>query len=59
MNARKKLNVANLNGSFLAAAIIGWLTESMLVFLVAGAILIASAMHSGNIRLDRDKRRRR
>ena len=49
-SARRKLNVAYLNGCLLAAAAFGWLALSWAVFLVVLAVGVACAVHGGDIR---------
>lgn len=51
MNARTKLNSGYVNGSVVFAALTGWLTESVLIFVLTAIGLIAGAFHSGDIRL--------
>lgn len=55
MNARRKLNVAFLNGSLLLAGAIGLWTGSCLVFAVALAALVMGNVWAGYIRLKRRK----
>jgi hypothetical protein len=50
LSARRKLNVAAVNGAIVLGAIAGWATGSWAVFLLATAVLIATAWHSGAIR---------
>ena len=50
MNARKKLNEANINGALVFAGIIAAIAESWTVFIVTLLILIALSVHSGGIR---------
>ena len=50
MSARHKLNVAYFNGALLAAAGVGWLTGSWLVFGLALATLLALACYERNVR---------
>lgn len=52
MNARKKLNTTYLHGSLLFAVLVGWLSESFLIFVLTAAALLASSLHDGNIRLN-------
>lgn len=51
MPARKRLNVAALNGACFLAGGLGLLAQSSLVFWVALGILIAGAVYGGDIRL--------
>jgi hypothetical protein len=57
LGARKKLNEVNVFGSLGAAGILGILTSSWMVFVVAGAILVAAGVYSGDIRSGKGKRR--
>jgi hypothetical protein len=50
LSARHKLNVANVNGALIIAAFAGLVLESWLVFVVVAVVLIACAMHNGDIR---------
>jgi len=50
VNARNKLNVATVNGCLLLAALVGMMTESWAVFLLAFAALVAGGITSGDIR---------
>ena len=50
MNARSKLNLAFLYGSFVIAAVIGLLTGSWTVFILVLAILLAGNFLHGEIR---------
>lgn len=56
MNARTKLNSSYIQGGIVAAAIIGWLTGSWVIFFLAAAVLIALSLHSGDIRPGPGKR---
>ena len=56
MSARHKLNSAYLNGALGVAALIGAVTGSWGVFWLASAVLVASSIHSGDIRLGRGGR---
>ncbi|MGE3410526.1 MAG: hypothetical protein AB7I37_27345 [Pirellulales bacterium] len=51
MGARKKLNVAVVNGTLIVAAGLGLVTQSWIVFLAAAAIGVGCSLHSGDIRL--------
>ena len=53
MSARTKLNAAVIHGAILVAALVGWVTSSWAIFLLATAVLIATAIHSGQIRMGR------
>ena len=48
--AKQKLNSAHFMGSLLVSGMIGLLTESFVVFLVALAALLTTAYHAGDIR---------
>ncbi len=50
MGARQKLNSAAILGSLLVAAVIGWITGSWIVFVIAALILVGLSLHSGDIR---------
>ena len=50
MNARHKLNSAVVQGTLIIAGLLGWLFRSWWVFVIALAVMIVSAMHSGDIR---------
>ena len=50
MPAKEKLNAANFLGSLLVAALLGGLTDSWLVFVIALAALLAANFHAGDIR---------
>jgi hypothetical protein len=50
MTARNKLNAAHLNSVFLVAGLLGWVTESANVFLLAAAALLLTGWQSGGLR---------
>ena len=50
MSARKKINVAHINGSLILGAIIGVVTESTTVFAIMTIIFVGSAIYSKDIR---------
>ena len=50
MNARRRLNVAYLQGSAAVAALIGFVFSSWLAFAVAWAVLIMGNLCAGDIR---------
>ena len=50
MGAKKKLNSAAVCGALGVAALIGALTGSWIAFWLASAVLVATAVHSGDIR---------
>jgi hypothetical protein len=56
VSARRKLNVAAVNGAIFVAAFVGWLFRSWVAFLLATVVLIATAWHSGEIRTGRRRR---
>lgn len=58
MSARHKLNAAVLNGTLCIALVVGALTQSVVVFLVVLAVLLAGALHSGELRPNSDRSRR-
>ena len=51
MNARTKLNASYLYGSLVFAALTGWLSGSLLIFLLTSIVLIAGSAYAGDIRL--------
>ncbi len=50
MSARHKLNSAAVHGALVVGGSVGALTQSWLVFGLCVAILVATAVHSGDIR---------
>jgi hypothetical protein len=58
MNARRKLNAAHVSGSFLLAAVGGYLFQSWAVFILGLLIALGLNLYDGGIRLDRRDRRR-
>jgi hypothetical protein len=50
MNARRKLNLAFLNGSLIIAAVLGLLFESWTIFALALAALVVGNLVAGEIR---------
>lgn len=50
MGAKEKLNMANVQGAVVFAGLLGFMFDSMGVFLVIGMILIALAYSKGDIR---------
>ena len=58
MDARRKLNVAFVNGSFLLAAIAGWAFQSWAAFFVGLAVALALNIGTGSIRFSRRSGRR-
>jgi hypothetical protein len=57
LGARTKLNEANVLSSLGAAGVLGFLTGSFTVFLIAGAVLIAAGLYAGDIRPGKGKSR--
>lgn len=51
LNARIKLNMSYLYGGLAFAALIGWLTNSFIVFIAVAVLLTVGAVHAGDIRL--------
>lgn len=58
MGARSKLNQAHVHGAVLVGIILGCATESWAIFWIAILYCVASSMHDGGIRLNRDNRMR-
>jgi len=56
MGARNKLNSASVHGALAVAALVGAVTGSWGVFLLASAVLVATSLHSGDIRLGQRRR---
>ena len=50
MGAKHKLNAAYTGGALLVAGLLGWLTGSWVVFLVALAVLLALSCYTGDLR---------
>jgi hypothetical protein len=50
MSAKHKLNGAHFTGTLLVAGLLGWLTGSGTVFLIALVGLLVAAYHAGDIR---------
>lgn len=50
MNARKKLNQANVNGALLLALVVGWLFQSLTASIVAVLFFMTTALYTGDIR---------
>jgi hypothetical protein len=50
MNAKQKLNMANVNGAILLSGLAGWMTDSMAVFVLVLIVLLCSAVSSRQIR---------
>ena len=53
MNARTKLNSANINAVLLIGGVAGWLTGSWEIFLITAFSLGFTAWHAGDIRAPR------
>ena len=51
MGAREKLNSTHIIGSLGVAGVLGVLTSSWIVFAVAGTLMVAAGVCSGDIRL--------
>jgi hypothetical protein len=51
LTARHKLNSATIHGALVIAGIVALLIGSWPVFLVVLAVLVATAIHSGDIRI--------
>lgn len=50
MGAKEKLNFAHVQGAVVFAGVLGFMSESMGMFLVIGVILLALAYSKGDIR---------
>jgi hypothetical protein len=50
MNARGKLNIANINGAILVSGVAGWWAGSSTVFVLVLIVLLATEVCAGNIR---------
>jgi hypothetical protein len=51
MSARQKLNALNFYGCLIVAGIVGLMTRSWTLLLVALAVTLVSSVHAGDIRL--------
>ena len=51
MNAREKLNMLYIGGSFMMAVVVGVIFQSWLAFAIAVVVLIGIASHSEQIRM--------
>ena len=51
MNARRKLNQANINGALLLALVVGCMFQSLSVFIVVALYFVVTAMYTRDIRL--------
>jgi hypothetical protein len=56
MNARKKINSHVFLGCLIAAAIVGYFTSSVAVFVISAVVLIGLGTYSGDIRMNSKKR---
>ena len=52
VSAKQKLNAACIIGSAIIAGLLGVLSQSFFVFIVAASIIIAVEIYSGSIRLN-------
>ncbi len=59
MGARNELNKVHIVGSLGAAGILGLLTGSVAVFLIASAALLGASLFTGEIRPHQGRRRQR
>ena len=50
MGAREKLNSTHLVGAVGAAGLLGLVTGSWVLAVLAGAVLVGAAIHSGDVR---------
>jgi hypothetical protein len=50
MSAKHKLNAAYFYGFLLVSGLLGWVTGSGAVFLIALAALLVAGLHAGDIR---------
>ena len=57
MGVRHKLNQVHLLGAVGIAAIVGVLIQSWAAFFIAAAVLIGGSIYSGDVRLDRRRRK--
>ena len=51
MNARRKLNQANINGALLLALVVGCMFQSLSAFIFAAFFFVVTAMYTRDIRL--------
>ena len=51
MNARRKLNQANINGALLLALVVGCMFQSLSAFVIAVIFFVVTATYTGDIRL--------
>jgi len=57
MGVRHKLNQIHLLGAVGIAGIVGVLIQSWAAFFIAAAVLIGGSIYSGDVRLDRRRRK--
>jgi hypothetical protein len=57
-SARNKLNAACIHGSLIIAGLLGAIGESWKVFILVAAVLTATSVLGGEIRLKQQARRR-
>ncbi|MGO8745077.1 MAG: hypothetical protein ACLQNE_03720 [Thermoguttaceae bacterium] len=50
MGAREKLNTSHIVGAIGAAGLLGLVTGSWILAVLAGAVLVGAAIHSGDVR---------
>jgi len=50
MGAKQKLNASYFNGAVVIAALVGWVSESGVMFLLVLIVLLCSAVSSRHIR---------
>ena len=50
MGAREKLNAIHIVGAIGAAGLLGLVTGSWILAVLAGAVLVGAAIHSGDVR---------
>ncbi len=50
VGARQKLNSVAITGSLAVASVLGCMTNSAVVFVIAAVILLGLSLHSGDIR---------
>ncbi len=53
MGAREKLNTIHIVGTLGAAGLLGLVTGSWFLAVLAGALLVGAAIHSGDVRFKR------
>ncbi len=50
VGAKQKLNAANVNGALIVAGVIGLITGSWPIFVLALIVLVVGSIYAGNIR---------